>query len=54
METTTIMSVQENINDLKKFHSFIGESLENSDIEHLFASSDTVFHPMTFISTVTC
>ena len=36
METVTIMSMQKNINESKESHSFIGESLENSDIEHLF------------------
>ena len=54
METVTIMRMQKNINESKESHSFIGESLENSDIEHLFTSSSTISYPFTYMTMYTC
>jgi len=54
MDAVTITSMQKNIDESKKFHSFIGETLEHSNIEYLFASSDSAHHAFTFFTVKNC
>lgn len=54
METVTFTSMQRNIDESKKFHSFIGESLENSDLKSLSSSENDVYLSFTYFTQHDC